>query len=411
MIDAWLKPETGMEKLEIPTWQNTAQLHLESGLFTFDRWGETAQGVDIQNVISPALISMLISETKAISKIAAILENEDAQDKYQKLSTLLKKSLSNLWDEDTQKYQYADRESFLFPTQERLYSNPVQSTIEIKKAFHEPQRILCHIYANTEKTRACVIRFVGTDIAGNPIVEEVQSHQVRWIMSVAHVNSQNLFRALDTVTIEGLDHHDQIVIETVALSQPDVTCLLPLWSGGGDPEQIKTLAESLIEPTQENFTTGIPEVWQGENELPENLPVFINVIWNTLIIEGLLNRGYILLARDYFTSLMNTMTQGLEVYQGFFNAYEQIGQRPAGQQNVIGGLPPIKLFLKIAGIALFSPERVAIWGENPFPWPIEVHWQGLSIRRQDSHTLVTFPNGAFYESHSTEPMLLSPQTS
>jgi len=67
----------------------------------------------------------------------------------------------------------------------------------------------------------------------------------------------------------------------------------------------------------------------------------------------------------------------------------------------------VQLFLALAGIRVFSPQKVAVWGKNPFPWPVEVHWQGLSIRREEDTTLVIFPDGSRYQRSTQKPQILT----
>jgi hypothetical protein len=68
---------------------------------------------------------------------------------------------------------------------------------------------------------------------------------------------------------------------------------------------------------------------------------------------------------------------------------------------------PIRLFLKIAGVKLLSPTKVALWGSNPFLWPIEINWRGLSIWKEQEHTRITFPNGADAEHNSEKTVIIT----
>jgi hypothetical protein len=408
IIDFWLKPEDKNQTIKLPSWESPSQLQIESGLYPFEHWGESAQGIDTKTVASPALVSLLYAETMAMQKISGILGEEKAQQNFQSMANALEQALHEFWDETGQIFTYRDQQSFRSPSHELHLSIPAQSTIQVNKIFSEPQRLLCHLFAVDEKTKVCSIQLTGKDEHGSTIVEVFKNDQIHWIMKTAHLTSKNLFSTLHSVNTTGLKEDDRFEIETVDLSKPDITCLLPLWSGGIEQEHLKILAETFLDPTKEDFSTGIPEVWQGKHKLPENLPVFINIIWNTFIIEGLLNQGYPIQAREHFKNLMDTISSALKNYKAFYAANEKASKRPAGGANAIGGLPPLRLFLKIAGIQLFSPDRIALWGENPFPWPIEVHWQGLSIIKEGLHTRVTFPSGANMVNDSAEPVLLSP---
>jgi hypothetical protein len=104
---------------------------------------------------------------------------------------------------------------------------------------------------------------------------------------------------------------------------------------------------------------------------------------------------------------MSTIVDGLRDFHGFFPYYEAATGKPAGKRNAIAGLVPLALFLKIAGIRLFSPKQVAIWGLCPFPWQMQVQWQGLSLEREGCRTRVTFPNGTIYKTDTAEPVMMT----
>ncbi|MFN2303635.1 MAG: hypothetical protein ACK2TV_07870, partial [Anaerolineales bacterium] len=97
----------------------------------------------------------------------------------------------------------------------------------------------------------------------------------------------------------------------------------------------------------------------------------------------------------------------LKDYDGFYPLYEVESGLPVGDRNAVSALLPLRTFLQLAGIRLLTPHKIAVWGINPFPWPINIRWQGLSIRKTGSKTEVTFPNGAMYEGDSQESILIS----
>jgi hypothetical protein len=407
VVESWLGTLDKQDQLFRPVWQNLEQLQLETGLFSFDDLSDEGRGMDLQKAISPALASMLLSELNALEKIAVILKDEAQQIWCKNLATSFKKTLELCWVESRQTFGYIDVESLLSPTQELFFTTNVQKEIWLGRTFSQPQRLVFHLFANDDKTRASIIRFVGKDSYGTPLVEEVKSSQIRWILRKAHVTSQNLFRELERITIDGLGQNDQFSIETIDLSQEDITCMLPIWSGGIQMDHYETLLESMLNPLIKDHDSGIPETWQSLNALPDSLPIYINILWNTLIIEGLVKMGAVEQAQILFSNMMATIIHGLKTYKGFFNLFEQETLRPSGERNNIAGLPPLRLFLELAGIKIFNPDRIAIWGCNPFPSPIQVDWQGLSIRREGTSTTITFPNGATFQGDPSEPTLVT----
>jgi hypothetical protein len=72
--------------------------------------------------------------------------------------------------------------------------------------------------------------------------------------------------------------------------------------------------------------------------------------------------------------------------------HSEIGT-PLGTQNSLASLVPIGLFLKILGVKIITPYIVEIFGYNPFPWPVTVKYQGLTITKQERKTVIIFPDG------------------
>lgn len=416
----WMKDENSLDST-LPHWESPEQLQLDTGLFNFDIWEETGKGLDIRTVESPALAAMLHQEVSALHKIADILGNRSARQTYNKIAKALNEKMISLWDEEQKVFTYRDRQSHLSPERELYYPGLIKPKIDINKTFIHPQRLLIHLMTNEELTRSCVVKIIGRNKSGETIVEQHQSPGLRWVLEHAHITTQNLFSTLDEVEFEGFYPEDRFLIETADYSQPDISCLLPIWTGRVNNNVLSALIENQFDFSAPEFSSGIPETWRlpglpeqpseglagsAKLRIPEGLVQQVNILWNTLIIEGLVREGLTETAVTIFTNMMSAILHGLKDYNGFYSAHEVESGLPIGLANAITGLAPVGLFLKIAGIKLLSPNRVAIWGSNPFPWPVEVRWQGLWLRREDEQTHIIFPDGTQYHSQATKPLVV-----
>lgn len=407
LFEGWFmyKGELNFEKL--PTWDNPGQMQCDTGLYHFDVWEETSQGMDIRRALSPALLAMLVSEVLALTQIARLLKDPSSQKKYHDIAKSLSEQIQATWDERSRVFTYQDIQTRQNPARELYFPGRVQKRLEIKKVFLVPQRLQLHLTSSDQNTRVCRLMFIGLDSEGNPIEEIVKSPDVRWVMGRAHITTSHCFHSLEALAIEGLKSGDRFLLETVEFSQPDITCFLPLWAGEGKGNQSKLLLSSTLDPEGEGFAFGIPETWEAGHELPRELPVETNVLWNSLIISGLQKAGHQKTAAQHFSHLMAAIANGLRHYAGFFPYYSAQTGQPAGPRNTLAGLAPVHLFLSLAGIRLFSSRKVAVWGQNPFPWPVEVHWQGLSVRRDALGTLIVFPDGTRYQGIIGKPTLFT----
>ena len=406
-FDSWFKRNGNPDDSPSPRWDDPRQYQCGTGLFTFDIWEETGHGMDIGWTLSPALLAMLSEEAAALAQISKLLKDRTSQKKFNEIKKSLHEQIQATWDERLSLFSYQDLQSHQSPTRELYFPGRVQPKLEINKVFFQPQRLQLHLNASDENTRVCRLTISGTDSDGNPIQEIIKAHDIRWVMGRAHLTTAYCFQSLESLAIEGLKAGDRFLLETADYSQPDITCLLPLWSGDIKADQRKILLANLLDPEKEGHSFGIPETWEAGHDLPKELNVETNVLWNTLIISGLNRAGCQEAAAMFFTQMMAAILNGLHHFAGFFASYSVLSGQPTGPRNPLAGLVPVQLFLSLAGIRVFSPRKLAVWGHNPFPWPVEVHWQGLSIRREGSTTLVTFPDGSRYQGTTEKPQVLA----
>ena len=52
---------------------------------------------------------------------------------------------------------------------------------------------------------------------------------------------------------------------------------------------------------------------------------------------------------------------------------------------------PVGLFLQIIGIEKISPGEIIVRDFNPFPWPVTVKYQRMSITREGDKTILNLP--------------------
>jgi len=406
---AWLFSDPEETQPRPFTWQNSDQPQLFSGFYPFDTWEETGGGLDIRFTESPAVLAILLREVHSFKIIAEILQDLISLKRFGKLERELQKKLDAFWDEQLGTYVYRDVVSKHTPEGDRLLNASYKDEFSLERKFNPSQRLVCHIQASDERTRVCQVTFTGRDESGNEVVEVFKPAQIRWIAGRSYLTTKNLFKELKTLRIKGLGTEDKIKLKAAGFTHQDITGLAPIWAGGLPGEHLITLLKSLIDHEHPNFHRGLPEILPVGPVPPDDLEIAVNVLWNALILRGMARQGHTELAAELFTNLMNAVLDGLRDYGGFYPYYRATDGRPLGKPNAVQGLLPLRLFLEIAGIRILSPNRVALWGRNPFPWPTEVHWQGLSLHKDGEATTITFPDGATQTYTGTKPILATPE--
>jgi len=78
-----------------------------------------------------------------------------------------------------------------------------------------------------------------------------------------------------------------------------------------------------------------------------------------------------------------------------------------GDIDGLWGLAPLGLFLETLGVQIISPRKIRFSGTNPFPWPVTVKFQGMTILRGLEKTQVIFPDGQTILIDDPEPCLVT----
>jgi hypothetical protein len=405
-LRAWFLPQSHPDMDGIPTLENPAQLQMESGLFNFDIWEPTGRGLDIRQVESPGLAALLHRETLALAEIARRIRNETEYQTLMEKAERLKALIQETWNPYRGLFEYRDAQTHQTTQNSVIYQGHHQDVLRLNHAFETPQRLHLELISEDERTRICGITLRGQNAQGEPVEEKVKPQNIRWVLGRAFVTSQSPFSQIDTIAVTGLNARDQIRIKTPDLTIGDISCLLPAWSGAAAQKQVESILKRHLVLEGKDLAWGIPETLKPTSRHPEDLPHQVNLLWNSVLISGLARMGFKGAAADLFAKLMTTIIAGLQNFEGFYPTYNALTGRPAGKRNLITGLPSLRLFLQIAGIRLYSPEKVALWGENPFPWPVMIVWRGLKIRREGPQTEITFPDGRVFTTDSTDPVLI-----
>jgi hypothetical protein len=114
----------------------------------------------------------------------------------------------------------------------------------------------------------------------------------------------------------------------------------------------------------------------------------VNLLWCSLIGEGLVQYGYREAAAELVSGLMQAIIQTLKSEASFRRYYHAGTGQGLGERDALGGLPPLGLFLETLGVRLISPFKVALEGFNPSRQSRKYRW--LTILRQKEKTQVTF---------------------
>jgi hypothetical protein len=228
---------------------------------------------------------------------------------------------------------------------------------------------------------------------GDELEVQLKPDAISWHEGIGWVTSPAVFQEFTAIEFEGVGDEDRVAIHAVNLLNDEITLLLPLWAAVPDNERARALIRgSLTNPNEYWRPFGIPSQPGQVIEKKTVASAAVSLPWNELLGSGLLQFGFRGLAADLVARLMRAIIGTLKREQAFRSRYHAETGQGLGERNALTGLPPLGLFLDTLGIRLISPWKVGLEGVNPYPWPVEVKYRGLTVKRGKIETQVIFPD-------------------
>jgi hypothetical protein len=391
-FEAWLDAEHDPDRDGLPQWDHLLQTGFEDNPL-FDVWHPWSQGVDISSVKSPALAAMLYAEAGALARMAAHLGRPEAPAELGARAEVFKAALDAAWNQPAGLYSYRDRESGLSLPGKVLIQGQGAGSLRPKAEFRQPVRLQIEILTQASTARRPEVELGEYVTKGE--TETLTGDQFQWRSGGLVATSQRLYKRVGRVKVRGVGADDTVVVRTVDLTAADHTLFLPLWAGVPETRRAKTMVnKTLLNPERFDLPFGIP-AFPGQPEAEaEMVALSVHLPWNQMIGEGLVAYGLRAEAARLTARLMNAVVHSLKQTRSFYQRYHAQSGTGIGERNALNGFAPVGLFLRTLGLTIYSPRRLRLEGENPFPWPVTVRYRGLTVMRGARETLVTFPSGA-----------------
>jgi hypothetical protein len=394
-VQAWFSPEHDRDHDGFPEWDHPLQTGLEDAPI-YDRYQTGSQGASISVIESPALAAFLYRECTSLLKIARRIDSQEGVEWLQAQLASLKTATAACWDAKAHTYRYRDFETHKRWPALQLLSFDRSGTFPLKTSLKGSRRLQIRIAGNPDVTRPINILLHGNGPKGK-VVEHILPNRFFWQDGVALVTTHNVFKSVKFIEVNGLVEGDTGSIFSVDFTQEDLSLLLPLWAEIPDVKQARLLIEkTLLKRYLKPFGLSITPSVNGDSVTDDNDccgPDTVLLPWNQLLTEGLLAYGYRPAAATIFTRLMSAILPVLRETGAFRAAYSGSNGMPRGEWNTVSALAPLGLFLKIVGIRQIGKNEVILDGINPFPWPVTVKYQGMTITCHAQDVVVSFSTG------------------
>jgi hypothetical protein len=380
-----------------PEWDQAAQTGFDD-LPYFSLHHQHSLGIEISTLESPSLCSYLYNECISLISIAKILNHDDPIIPLETYAMNLKLLVEQSWNDHNASYIYRDRDSHVSTTGEALGTIQGSGIIEINTNFPHAIRPIFYIESRQGVTHPAKIYIHGISTSDTHRVENITPGQIHWHLGKGYVTGAYTYNMIEFIEIIGIHPDDTLTVNTVDYSLMDQSLLLPLWAGIPSKERAKILVNLTIMNKNKYFGPFGLRTWlefpKGAEPNIENNSTYLP--WTALILEGLVRYGERSKAAEIFVRLMKSLSIDLRKDKTSDRLYQNKTRFLFGSQNSLHTLIPQGLFLRILGVEIFDPYTVEISGNNPFPWPVTVQYQGLTVIKKEKQTIVSFPDGQTY---------------
>lgn len=393
-IDRWVDVDHDRDQDLLPEWDHAIQTGWEDNPL-FNRWNPDGKGYHPGIIESPDLAAYLFHECNAMAHLAQQLGRKDDKQYYTSLAERVCTSAQGMWDKRRKQFCYRDRDSHETPEGGVVFTGEGSGTFHLETNFQKLTRV-CLRVVNKEQTPAPMeVHIIGRGADGKKDLQKVSASTSDWKESGVTLTCSNAYQSIDQITIWNLPDGIPWKLEYVELNQSDLTQFMPLWAGMVDDKQAESMIiKNLLPHWSDPFPSGLPMMIRLQKHSRNKMtpfPVHIGMV--SMIVDGVLRYGFQEEAGQLVNKLMEAIINIIRQTGSFVDHLDAKTGLATGTRNSMLGLPPIGLFLRSLGLEIFSSERMALSGRNPYPWDVTIYFKGTRIIRCRDETEITFRDG------------------
>ena len=421
----WFSSKYDRDNDGVPEWSHTIQSAFDD-CPSFVRWQKWGQAADITLSESPDLASYLYRECQSLIQMAKLLGRENDEPPLQAHAEMIRITVDQMWRDHTASYHYIDLETHESPIGYELWrkesnasdvgaKSETSHSVEIHRKFVPSARVLVKVIGERDAAPSQVQVIIhGRGRRGRHRVETIPARRMTWYWGLGSVTSDKLYAEIDRIEVSGVPQGCEVIIGTVDYTRQDQTLLLPIWAGLPKGDRLETLVRRTItDPARYWRDYGIPNcsaldpVYKANNRDGSG---GVWMMWNTMIGEGLADGGFTVEAAQLIEKIMRAMIFTLKEEKAFREAYNSDQLEGLGERDYLWGVAPVHLFLRTLGVRIISEKKVWLRGRNPFPFPVTVKWNGVTVTKSEKTTVIKFASGFERVVSEEREMMIEDQT-
>lgn len=399
----WFSENQDHDQDGFPEWSNAIH-SLYDNLPIHDRWNPEGVGILSKWIESPMLASLLIKELKSCIQIGELTGEKSTILWLESMLINLSKSLQSTWNR--KKNQFLYRDSILHTSYAgiTIYKGSGSGIFKINRQLRSIQRLVFHLKSEHEHTRNVQIFIHGRTSEGET-VEEISARQIHWNGKIGFATSSFAFTTVNKIEFQHFSNYEYTEVSTADFSCIDITNLLPLWAQECSPKRTKSLVDDWI---NKEFLQpfGLPLVPNNLQPKESDLYNVVDLPINTLIALGLISSGYRDVARTIWSNNLSAITKNLNLFHKFMKLYDASDGYGSGDYNIINGMVPLRVLIKLAGINKWTSKEIIIDSISQFEEPVNIRYRGIMVHcNQQGHQIIS-PGSKIIETIGNGPHII-----
>ena len=379
-----------------PEWDHA----LQSGLDVrpaFNRFESWAQGFDISLAETVDLAAFLYREGQALISLAHVLGRGALTAVIQERMQVLAERVEASWSGKRLSYHHTDRDSHQTQPGLQLGKRRGSFELSLKRSLNPPARLLLRLKGDPGRAKSLKVEISSQGARKRKRIERISHSKFQSFWEWGTYTTEKLNHQIDRISVKGLDRNLTLEVVIPDLEREDLSLGMPLWAGWMEPLKTRALVKNtLMNPDRylrPNGITAIPVTDRSYTADESKAAGAVLMVWNSFIGQGLVEQGFREEAGQLFKALMEGVVEVLKREKAFFPAYDPEQAGGIGARGAFVGVVPMQLFLAILGVRLIHPTKVWVDPGHPFPWPVKIDWQGLSLLCEREVVHIRFPDG------------------
>ena len=398
---AWFNPEHDRDQDGIPEWTSIEQCGLTT-LPAFNLIDENAMATRISFTEQLNLATLLKIELGELRKVAQIAEDQITLTIIDNHLIVLNSFTASFADNGYETGSL-DCASHHWHPGEVLYEGD-QKAFGTKSIYlRKPARLNLRLKSPLQLKKPPVFFLYGENEEGEQVVEPVEPTNLLWLPGSFFYTTNNIYARIDKISDLQIGE-SHLRVHQADLESHDVGMLLATRiKGEGDETDMENglNLQSVLAST--NY--GLPEDLDPVAEKK-----VVNLGWNLLVLADLIRKDEAEAAFRLLSQLQQAQINHLSLEHSNTDRWSSQNGSFLGIRNTIGGLIPVSLILDLAGIRIFNENKVALRGQNPYPWRFVVQYRGLEVTRDGKNATVRFPDGSIQHHFGSAQKTFSNET-